>query len=288
LGFFPCSVVEDMQRRLSHCRKNRVTGVWLRTDWEVITEASVFNSFNLLNLFGGGILSAKVDEELDSVYRAWLDYGLLSPMKSESCQERPIPVTSSAVKPLIEFMRASWSVMEKSVYVRGHLFHEDGMFPSSLERAFEMMTVIHGRDEWEPGASKLVEPTEENLKIIFDEKEKALQEVKKLVSILNLETLKLPEQLAGELRIILDLYELYVRGFACCARSCFLAKRALNTRNASDIEKTRESLKILSGYRDEVTQHLENTSYPHYVYWLLDVERLDLLIEDIGERIDAA
>ena len=36
----------------------------------------------------------------------------------------------------------------------------------------------------------------------------------------------------------------------------------------------------LRAYRDEVANRLRGTRYPHYVYWLLDVERLDSLAAD--------
>jgi hypothetical protein len=282
IGFFPCSVVEDMQRRIDHCRRNGVTGVSFRTDWEVMTEASSFNSFNLLNVVAGGLLSNRSGVDPEEIYRAWAGYGLLSPLSPESCMETPVPLSSpEAVQRLQDFMKASWSVMEKSVYVRGHVFHEDLMFPLSLKLAFDMMTRIHGRDDWDPGASGRVEPTEENLRVIFSEKEAALREVRALPGILAPRTLGLPGRLVEEIKTMLGLYQVHVEGFGHCARACFLVGKALSSRHPGDFDRAVDSIRGLALFRDALVRRLEGTSYPHYVYWLLDTDRLQSLIRDL-------
>lgn len=282
VGFFPASVVEDMQYRVKHCYENGATGVTFRTDWEGITDASSFNSFNKLNVFSGGMLSSNIETDLDEIYKKWVENGLLSPMQTGSCAQTPlVPSDKDAWKKLRDFMKASWSVIEKTIYIRGHVLHEDCMYPDTLNRAFDMMTKIHGMDDWKPGSSKLVEATEENIKIIFEEKDKALEEVKKLPSILQLDTLGLPEAFVQEIKTTLGLYEMYVEGFKLCTYSCYLAKKALNTKAGADIKAARESLKALSDYRQRVIDMLAGTYYTHHVHWLFDESRLKELIEDI-------
>lgn len=288
VGFFPCSVIEDMQERLKYSCQNGVTGVWFRTDWEGMTDACSFNSFNLLNLFGGALLARNPELDLDEVYRAWAAHGLLSSLKLESNMEQPsVPTAADAWRKLKAFMTASWSVMEKSVFVRGHVFHEDMMFPISLKFAFDMMTRIHGRDDWEPGASKRIEPTDDNLKVVFAEKDLALQEVQKLPELLQVETLGLPAAVVAETQEMLDLYQHYVRGFNYVAKVCFLAKKALTTGRSEDRQAAEEFLRILDDYRRETERRLTGTTYPHYVYWLFDVERLEMLITDIRQQLTA-
>jgi hypothetical protein len=281
LGFFPASVAEDMQRRMQECLAKGVTGIQLRTDWEGLTEASAFNSFNLLNVFAGGLLSQDVDADLAEAYRAWARYGLLSPLKAESSRETPVsPTAPDAAARLMAFMRASWAVIEKALFVRGHLFHEDDMFPETVKKAFAMMVDIHGRDEWEPGASRLVQPTPENLEVVFAEKAAALREVAALPAILQVESLGLPPTFADEVGTILDLYGLYVRGFSHCAQVCFRTRSAAASRQPEDIRAARESVEAIRAYRDGMVARLGGTHYPHYVYWLFDHERLDQLAED--------
>jgi hypothetical protein len=285
MGFFPCSLIEDMQRRLENCATNRVSGVWFRTDWEGMNEASDFNSPNLLNLIGGGMLSVNRTQRLESVYRAWLEHGLLDPLVPESIQSAPVPVSPAQLERFREFMQTSWGVIEKTLFVRGHLFHENGMFPDSVKRAFDMMTKLHGRDDWDPGASKRVEPTEENIRAVIAEKEQAEAEVAKLPGILRIDELDVPPAMKKDLSTILDLYQWYVRGFKCCAIACFRAQKAMNTHERTDIEAALKAADDLTAYRAETTRRLENTSYPHYVYEFFDVERLDLLISDIRQKV---
>ena len=68
-----------------------------------------------------------------------------------------------------------------------------------------MMTGLHSRNDWDPGASKLVAPTDQNMEVIFREKAEAVREVKTLPSILQLDSLGLPEPFINEIKDILDL-----------------------------------------------------------------------------------
>ncbi|GEA16014.1 hypothetical protein E308F_22580 [Moorella sp. E308F] len=281
LGFFPVSVVEDMKKRMKHCWEKGARGVMFRTDWEVINEASNFNSFTLVNLIGGAILAKNIDEELDEIYRKWTNYGLLSPLKPTSTLQKPVvPSGVEAYKKLRDLLRLSWEIIEKGIYVRGHVFHECCQFPDRVDTAFTMMLDFHQQDDWNFGASKLVEPTDENIEIIFREKEKALTEVRRLRASFNVENLGLPDEFAKEIKTILELFELYIEGFNHCTRTCFLVKKAISTRNKSNVEIARESLVQLSSYRDKLTKELFLDLYPHYVYWLMDVKRIESLISD--------
>ncbi|HUX14080.1 MAG TPA: hypothetical protein VMW87_13710 [Spirochaetia bacterium] len=283
LGFFPVSVVEDMQKRMRRCRDLHVDGVWVRTDWEVITDGGAFNSFNLVNVFGAALFSADPETDADEVYRRWLSYGLLSPLKPASALEAASPPLPAAFQQIVSMMKTSWTVMEKATYVRGHVFNEDDQFPNSVERAFDMMVRIHGRDEWEPGASSRLEPTPENLDAIFAEKREAVILVRKIAASFDSAALGVNPGLASEIDTVLDLYTWYVRGFEVCARLCFLAKRAESTAAGSDAAELERAAAELRDFRDGMMARMANTHYPHYVYWLLDEKRLWELAAD-GER----
>lgn len=285
-GFFPASVVEDMQMRMKHCFDNKVVGISLRTDWENMTEACAFNSLNFVNVFAGGMLSSNLDVDIDDIYRAWADYGLFNPMKPASYDQLPTPVASvTDYRKLRDFMRASWEVIEKSVFIRGHVFHEDCMFPDSLELAFSMMTKIHGMDDWLPGASKRVEVTAENMVAIYQEKEEALSKVCVLEAILELDKLKIDASFKQDLREIINLFKWYVQGFNLCARLCYSAKLAISTGKPSDLDLAKAELIELEQYTKELINRKEKRSYPHHVFWLLDHERLGDLIKDVKQRL---
>jgi hypothetical protein len=288
LGVFAVSVAEDMQDRMRHAMASGAEGIALRTDWEVITDAGSFNSPNNLNVVAGALLARDVDCQLDDVYAAWAQHGLYSPMREASAMDGPHVATApDAGRRLKEFMRASWAVMEKAAYVRGHLFHEDDQYPDTVKKAFDMLVDIHGRDDWEPGASKLLDPTDANLEIVFAEKAQAVREVDALEAALQPGTLGLPPRVAQDFRTMLDLYRLYVRGYELCAKAVFLVKKAQSRPSESAIAAARASAAPLREFGRQVRARLEGSSYPHYVYWLMDTTRTDLLADDV-ERLLAA
>ena len=286
MGFFPVSVVEDMQKRMQHAIACGVEGITLRTDWEVITDAGAFNSMNILNVIGGALLAQDVDMDLDVIYDAWSRHGLYSPLRTASeMQSLHIPTNPESSAVLKGFMKASWSVVEKSLYVRGHLFHEDDQYPDSIAKAFDMLVHIHGRDDWEPGASRLLDPTDENLAIIFAEKAQATQEVKQLAGVLQTRTLGLPDIVCDELEAMLELYGLYVEGYELCARAVFLARKAQLTPSGADIDEALRTAAPLREFGETVRARLRGTSFPHYVYWLLDTTRIDSLASDVQTQL---
>jgi hypothetical protein len=285
MGLFPCSVVEDMQRRLRHSLQNGVKGVWFQADCEFVSDSSVFNSHNLLNVFGGGMLSQNVEQKLNDVYSAWLTHGVLDPLKSESMNGEPVPVRQADMDRFRNFMQASWSVIEKTIYVRGlSLTDGTGQFPQSVERAFYY---LRERDDWEPGASKRVEVTEENLAIIFAEKGQAEREAAALPGILSLDQMQLPDDLKASLETMLDLYQRYVAGFKHCTVACFAAQRAINTRRPGDVEAAKMAVDGLRTYRTTTARYLETTYFPHYVYRLFDLSCVDRLADEVLQKMVA-
>jgi len=281
-GVFPASLVEDFRKRIQHCRSKGVTGAWFRTDIEFLDENNVMNTFNTLNLIGAAMLSADPDQDLDNVYRAWVDYGLYSGFTPSSETGDPVvPTAPDAMEKLQAFMRAAWSVIEKSLYVRGHVFNYSSQYQQSISSIYNVMQVWHGREQWDPGSSKNLEPTEENLKIIFEEKRAAVEEAKRLRSILQPETLGLPERFVQEIDTMLDLYPEYAKGFEVSAQAYFTAKRALSTGNPEHVREARRYAGLLDAFSKELSERFAHTRYPHYVYWMMNPERLRQLAEDI-------
>ena len=289
MGVFPVSLVEDMQRRLGHARRNGVEGVWFRADVEFVSDSSVFSTPNLLNLFGASLLSGGgVNQDVDRIYETWLSYGLLDPLKTESQQGAPVQVRPAERERFKDFMRASWKVMEKTLYVRGLVLTDGtGQFPDSVDRAFDNMLVLHGRDDWEPGASKRIDLTQENLRIVLEEKEQAEREAAQLPGILDLEKTQLPAELKASLATMMELYQLYVQGYRRCTAACFLAKNAAASRDAADIDAAIRAVDELAAYRRDADRRLRNTRVPHYVHRMLDLGPVDRLTADIRGKMAA-
>ncbi len=286
LGIFPCGVAEDLKERMRRCAAKGADGVIVRTDWEVITEASAFNSFNMLNLLAAGFLAEDPDADLDEVCRVWCARGLLSPMKSGSVHQEPVrPTAPDAWKRLGDFMRACWKVIEKSQYVRGHLFNEDDQYCNSVGRAFDMMVRIHGRDDWEPGASGAVAPTEANIAVILEEKRQAVREAERLPEVLGLDRIGVPEGFKREIEDLLGLFTLYVRGFEICARGVFRAEKYRTGRDDGDRREVETAVADLEAFEGEIAAALAEKDYPHHIPWLLDRKRIRELAADLKKHI---
>jgi hypothetical protein len=286
LGVYPASVVEDMQKRMLHARASGVEGISLRTDWEVITDAGAFNSPNNLNVIAGAMFARNPDTPIDDVYREWAAYGFYSPLREASALwPRQIAAHPQATQRLRDFMRSSWNIMERSVYVRGHLFHEDGQYCDTVERSMDMLVHIHGRDDWEPGASRLLDPTSSNLDVIFAEKAAAVLEVEKLAAVLDAKTLGIDNATAHDLADMVRFYALYVRGFELCAKAVFLVLKAEQDPTAHNVERAAATAQPLIDHGVQVRSTLEGTSLPHYLYWTLDTTRSDTLAKDVQRRL---
>lgn len=131
-----------------------------------------------------------------------------------------------------------------------------------------------------------MKPTEENLKLIFEEKSKALEEVKRLPEILKVDELGLPLEMIEEIKVMLDLYQWYVRGWLICTQAIFLAKKALTTKNLKDIEEAQKALIMLTDYRKSLASRLKDTSYNHLVYVMLNTNLLINLEADIKSSLE--
>lgn len=286
-GVFPVSLVEDFKVRMQEIYDRGVKGVWFRTDWENMDDHCVFNSPNMLNLIAGAMLSKDIDTDIEEIYKEWTRYGMLSPLKSASFIQKPVPVADEKnYTKLRDFMRASWKVMEKTVFARGLVFQDNSMFPNTMERCFGIMVDIMSLDSWEPGSSEKVEPTLENMEIIFEEKRRAVSECKKLPEILDVDSLGLPEDIAFDLKDMLDIYTYYTRCFELAARACFWCRRTEITCSEEDRNETVKVLKEIEEFIPLLKERVTRRSYTHEIRRLIDYKRFEQLIENINEHLE--
>lgn len=281
LGVFPSSIAEDMAQRLVECKERGVGGVWFRTDWEVMFECSTANSLNMVNLYAGALLAQDIRTPLEQIYRTWVAEGQYSPLRSGSYAQEPQKTQrDDAHKSLRQIMELGWEIMRTSSYVRGHVFMEDDQIPDSVERAYDMMVRIHGRDAWDPGASALVAPTEENLRFIREEKATSIKLAEELAHTVRTIDLGFTEEFSGELIHLMDLYVLYVRMIAYASDAVFTTAIAAHDRSMASVRRAHDAIVPLEDFLDELAQLFSQHSYPHYIHWLLDELRVRKLIDD--------
>lgn len=285
MGLFPCSLVEDFQKRMHYCVENGATGIILRTDWEICNDASCFNSFSILNLIGAAMISDNPDINLDEVYKKWTNYGLLSALHTESEYARPVvPSNPDAWKQLMDFMRTCWTIITKSLYVYGNAFQLSSKIQYSVQDFLYILKKHHSRSQWDPDSVDILNPTQEHIGQILAEKREALELVRRLPEILSVDTLGIPEEFASELKFTLVLYDLYIHQFYISAKIVFYSLADHNQKNYQEIAT---ALNELIELRSNIKSKLENTNYAFYLYWLLDVDKLADFIIKTKEFLDS-
>lgn len=278
IGLFPCGLAEDLQKRLQYCCAHGASGVIFRTDWEICNDASTFNSFSMLNLLAGAMLSQQPDLSLDEVYRAWADYGLYSPLHTESEAYAPVRVEAEdGWKKLRDFMREAYSILEKTLYVRGNVFQLSSKIQYSIDDIFYTMVKHHSKSRWDESGEDTLAFTEENIGLILREKQEAVERAQKLESILQPDTLGLPEAFRAELHTLLDLFALYVEQFYHAAAVVFTSKATYLEDLPAKLTQANNALEAFA-YR--LADALEGSHYPHYVYWLLDAEQILVFVQN--------
>ena len=274
-GVFPVSVVEDMRERMRDCKTMGAQGIILRTDWENMLDHCSFNSPNILNVIAGAMLSQNVQTDPDEVYCEWAKFGIFSPLKPASYDQKPEPLASlENYTYLRDFMKASWKIIEKTMYARGHLFQDNSMFPYTMERATNIMMKTHSLEEWRPGAAMYVSPTDENIKTILEEKQQAVLESEQLKDILRVDKLGLSAEMTSDLKELLDIYPYYVRCFEKTCKAYFLTLKAESTCDKADIDAARHEIPELRAYSEVIKKRVSQGEYTHQIPRMVDYRRL--------------
>jgi hypothetical protein len=287
LGVFPSIVVEDLSTRFRHAAAHGATGVIARTDWEVISDGSVFDTLNLANLTGFGALCWNPETTPAQAIAAAL-HGPVATAFGAGLDERRFDLAGHdrARRALQHALERSWEVMSKSVFVLRHVFHEDAMFPDSQRKAWMMLTDIHGIADWDAALEGALELNEARIAAIFAEKDEALALVEALAVEMHAATPGLPQDARSQLDDSFSLWVLYVRGFRHCARACFATRHWQERPEPALQVAARREIADLAAFQAELVRLLAGTRHPYLLYWMLDTERLAALSEDL-HRITA-
>lgn len=289
LGVLPCSVAEDMQGRMQRYLAKGASGVMLRTDWERLHQGSVFNSFNIFNLIAGAMLSKDVNMDLNDAYAAWLRYGLLSPLQYDSCPQVPcVPLSPRALPVLKRLMTDFWKIIEKTLYVRGHVFNRNAQMFDRYHLTYFIMTVQHTRDHWDPHASDLVRPTPENLEIMLREKDEAVEMARGLGQWLRPEELGVSPEIEKYLRFVLDVTPVYVEIFRQQILTAAYIRRIESGANAADIALARDSCAPYGELAARLDAAVRGKGYSNNVEYVMDPERVRRFERDCRRLLDEA
>lgn len=282
LGVFPSIILEDLKSRLAHAAASNVSGVIARTDWEVISDASVFDTLNLANLTGFCRLCHDKNADPATLLDEVLDGPIATAFGGGIAAARfDLTAYPAARAALFRALLDSWEVMRRTVFVQRHVFHEDCMFPDTLNKAFMMFVDIHDLAEWDEAAAGGIKLDEGGLAAILAEKDEALALAHSLAEPLAGEAAALPEPARTQLAETADLWLWYVRGFRAVARACFTTARWRETRDAEARAAALAETAALIEFGAQLSQRLVATRFAYLVYWMLDTNRLTSLSADL-------
>ncbi len=290
-GVFPCILLEDMKRRMAYARARGATGFIARTDWECISEGSAMDGLNLLNLYGAALLGDDAETDVDEIYRTWLTHPVSTAFSASDVGPEPGIEKGDgrrAIAGLRALFEETWPVMEKALYLKGLVFQEFSMFPRGLDDAWWMMEENQSLGDWDPSKKGVLDMTPENARSLIAEKEEALSQVRSLCRRLEEDEnrMGLAARFYADLVLTFRMFVLYVEGFYHCARSCVLGKYALTTGAEADRLAAGRAVGELAECGVRLRSEVTRQGVQHYVYMLLDPDRINGLVKDLAKRLD--
>ncbi|MPN30144.1 hypothetical protein SDC9_177602 [bioreactor metagenome] len=191
------------------------------------------------------------------------------------------PTNPDAWKKLRDYMKASWEAFTKVSYILGHQYLESDQPPYTIEKAFEVMTVIHSRDDWEPNASDRVRVNKDNMQVIFEEKRRGVEETKALYSVLDVHSLGVSKNFEQDMIAAIDGQVLYARFCDVTTRAMYLTVYAGITKKNKDYKGALDTVDELESLASEIEQKYEDTFYPYYLYSRLHPVRIRRFKDDV-------
>lgn len=285
-GIGPSIMTEDYRRRMKLARENGAEGVIIRTDWESLDGHTAFDTPNFINLYAVAALTNDLDAESTGIYDNWLEEQCFY-KKDTSKEDR-----RKAALWVESFMKDTWEVIKRTVYVNDCVFSDSSLLPVSIEHALWLAEEKNSLKDWDKSKENALSTDIENLKLLLEEKDEALRLVRKLLKEAGKGNGAITEEGNKYFVDWFEIFERYVRAFRLAAQSIFLTKHSLNERKdgkdgtSKEIEAMRDQrIEELLELAAELEEFAKSTSFQFRVYALLDPDRLRALHYDLCRRL---
>ena len=191
-----------------------------------------------------------------------------------------MPLAPQALPVLKRLMQDSWKIIEKVLYVRGHVFNRNAQMFDRYFLTYFIMTVQHTRDHWDPNASDKVQPTQKNLEIMIREKDEAVEMARGLQEWLKPEELGVNPEIEKYLHFVVDVYGIYAEIFRQQIITAAYMKRAEASGNAADIAQAEESCAAYEELAARLDGVICGKRYSNNVEYVMDGERVRRFSKD--------
>jgi hypothetical protein len=285
-GVVPSIMFDDIEHRLAYGLDHKVSGFFMRTDWEGVQDVSCFDGPNLLNLYAAAILGKNPAADRRAIVLRWLEgESMLDPAST------PMQIHAT-VDWLLSVLEPTWPIMRGAVYVNGTVFSDNSLFHVSFGQPQWVAETHHSLKNWFADAKDALGLTVGNVQSILGEKERASKIMDEALAALASGRHALTEAAYRDLLDRFELMKAYVEGFRLETRLWVLgrlwAENRLDTLAGLDrpvkicLEETIDQIKE---YTASVKNLPQLSSYPACV--LLNVERMECFIRDVEKKIKA-
>jgi len=164
----PCSMVQYLKDRINRCKKLGVSGVLvIPGGW--IDPYYVFwkDIINSINFEAFAKLSWNVNEDVEKIWKTWAEkiYG------------------DKASTYIIEALKKSQDIIEKSLAIKGMNFNDHSGYPTSIPRMWEI--TWDWSNYWYPDSFERFAITPENISEIIKEKEEAIKAAGEMLDLIE-------------------------------------------------------------------------------------------------------
>ena len=147
------------------------------------------------------------------------------------------------------------------------------------------MTVIHAREDWDPGATVKVAVTPENMDVIFREKQEGVEETKALADILKLDELGVPKDFEADMKVALETMVRYAQLCEISTRVMYHVVYAQEHRDRQQEEKAFKAIEDLYQIADLIKEEQKGTHYPYYLYARLQPLRIRIFADSAARQL---
>ncbi|NMA65694.1 MAG: hypothetical protein GX957_05555, partial [Clostridiaceae bacterium] len=162
----------------------------------------------------------------------------------------------------------------------------------SLNHAFWLAEEKNSLRDWDKSKWETLYPTRENVEFAIQEKDMALYEIREIRKLSEADCPYIKQDKLQLLRDRLFINEKYVVLYAAATKSLMLARYVIETKESREdsfykeaCASLRTALIELKKLEQELTQFHKTTDYlPHYIYTLLDPDRIHALHKDLNMR----
>jgi len=275
-GVLPCFMREDIASRFAYAMENGAEGALLRVEWERINDHWSLDGLGRLNLLAAADCARGSLRSPEEAIERWLE-------------EEGIVRSAADVRLLGDYLRDTWGIFRRALYVHDFVLNDSSMVPLSIERAWWSMAEKHSLAEWFPERKADLDLDEAKVTAYLAEKDEAVSLIeawRKKVEAIDASTpvIDLLKRAVAETARYVGLHRAY-------GRVCILASYAdLKGPSVPEgrIRELEDACDELEAYAASVRRWLEESDYRHQMYLLFNPDRCAVLVEGGRSRAEAA